>query len=62
MASKPTEYVCPKCNRVIAKQDRRRNNPTVVIPPAKEIIRPNESMRIKCQCNHVIVILTASAT
>jgi hypothetical protein len=55
-------YHCQRCNKVIAKEDRRRTRLGFLIPQNNAMIqeRINEAPRIKCQCGLVTILLKGS--
>lgn len=54
------QYKCPGCNKVVAKEDRRRRVSLVVVPPATMIQSHQQAPRIRCECGKAIVLLKGS--
>lgn len=53
-------YSCPKCHKIIAKEDRRKRHQQslVALHPAKLEIRVNEAPAVRCGfCNSRVILL-----
>ena len=55
-------HSCPKCRRMMAKQDRRVKKHDGIIPfkGVNLTVKENEAPRLKCSCGKVIILLKAS--
>lgn len=54
------QYKCPGCNKIVAKEDRRRRLSLVVVSPATMIQTHQQAPRIRCECGKAIVLLKGS--